>query len=71
MLDNPQNQRTKFKTKNCVQINDNAHGTQNTNSQIKFKTSVLKSSLCDHSDAYILVRGTITIDGEGDNDAAK
>ena len=27
MLDNPQNQRTKFKTKNCVQINDNAHGT--------------------------------------------
>ena len=32
---------------------------------------MLKSSLCDHSDAYILVSGTITIDGEGDNDAAK
>ena len=32
---------------------------------------MLKSSLCDHSDAYILVHGTITIDGEGDNDAAK
>ena len=33
----------------------------NTNSQIKFKTSVLKSSLCDDSDAYILVSGTITV----------
>ena len=32
---------------------------------------MLKSSLCDHSDAYILVSGTITIDEEGDNDAAK
>ena len=27
MLDNPQSQRTKFKTKNSVQINDDAHGT--------------------------------------------
>ena len=32
---------------------------------------MLKSSLCDHSDAYILVSGIITIDGEGDDDAAK
>ena len=33
----------------------------NTNSQIKFKTSVLRSSLYDYSDAYILVKGTITV----------
>ena len=32
----------------------------NTNSQIKFKTLMLKSSLCDYSDAYILVKGNIT-----------
>ena len=32
------------------------------------KTSVLKSSLCDYSDAYILVSGTITITGGGDDD---
>ena len=31
------------------------------NSQIKFKTTMLKSSLCDYSDAYILVKGTITV----------
>ena len=34
---------------------------QITNSQIKFKTSMLKSSLCNYSDAYILVKGTITV----------
>ena len=42
-----------------------------TNSQIKFKTWVLKSSLCDYSDACILISGTITIIREWDNDAAK
>ena len=34
--------------------------------KIEFKASMLKSSLCDYSDAYILVIGTITIDEEGD-----
>ena len=33
----------------------------NYNSQIKFKTSMLRSSLCDYSDAYILVSATITL----------
>ena len=32
---------------------------------------MLKSSLCDYSDAYILVKGTITITGEGDYAAAR
>ena len=41
------------------------------NSQIKFKTSMLRSSLCDYSDAYTLVIGTITITGAGADDAAK
>ena len=36
-------------------------GVYNVNSQIKFKTTMLKSSLCDYSDAYILVKGTITV----------
>ena len=40
-------------------------GTYNTNSQIKFKNTRLKSSLCDYSDAYILVKGTIIITGAG------
>ena len=33
----------------------------NTGSQTKFKTSMLRSSLCEYSDAYILVSGTITV----------
>ena len=55
------NQPSKFKTKNWVEINDESRGTYNVNSQIKFKTTMLKSSLCDYSDAYILVKGTITV----------
>ena len=43
----------------------------NTNSKIKFKTSMVKSSLCNYSDAYILVSGTIIITGAGDDDAAR
>ena len=42
-------------------MNDDSRGTYNTNSQIKFKTSMLKSSLCDHNDAYLLVKGTISV----------
>ena len=40
-LDNTPNQPTRFSAKNWVEINDNARGTYNKNSQIKFKTSML------------------------------
>ena len=43
----------------------------NTNSDIRFKTPMLRSSLCYHSDTYILVKGTITITGVGDDAAAR
>ena len=46
-------------------------GIYNTNSQTKFKTSMLRSSLCDYSDAYILVSGTMTITEEEADDTAK
>ena len=68
MLENTPNQPSNFRTKEWVETNDDAHGTYNTNSQIRFKISMLKSSLCDYSDAYIFVSGTIRITGEGDND---
>ena len=70
LLDDASNQPSKFKTKNWVQINDESRGTCNVNSQIKFRTTMLKSSLCDYSDAYILVKGKITITGGGDGAAA-
>ena len=61
LLENAPNQPTKFRTKRWVEINDKSHGTYNINSQFKFKTSILRSSLCDYNDAYILVSGTITV----------
>ena len=51
------NQLSKFRTKNWVEINDESRGTYSVNSQINFKTTMLKSNLCDYSDAYILVKG--------------
>ena len=54
LLDNTTNQTTEFRTKNWVEINDELRKTYNEDNQIRFKTSVLRSSLCDYSDAYIL-----------------
>ena len=61
LIDDTSNQPSKFRTKNWVEINDESRGTYNVNSQIKFKTIMLKSSLCDYSDAYILVKRTIKL----------
>ena len=65
LINNASDQPSKFRTKNWVEINDESRGTYNVNSQIKFKTTMLKSSLCDYSDGFILVKGTITINGIG------
>ena len=70
MLDNTSNQPSTFRTKNWVEINDESRGTCVV-SDIKFKTTMLKSNLCDYADAYILVKGTITITGAGDDAAAR
>ena len=59
--DDASNQPSKFRTRNWVEINDESRGVYSVNSQIKFKTTMLKSSLCDYSDAYILVKGTISV----------
>ena len=71
MIDDTSNQPSKLRTKNWVEINNESRGTCNVNSQIKFKTTMLKSSLCDYSAAYILVKGTITITGTGADAAAR
>ena len=44
-------------------------GNYNVNKKIRIKTSMLRSDLCDFNDAYIVVKGNITL--EGDNDANK
>ena len=58
--DNP----PKFRTRNWIEINDESRRNY-ANSDIRFKTTMLKSNLCDY--AYLLVKGTITITGAGTN----
>ena len=72
MLDNTPDQLPKFRTRNWIEINDQSRGTCNTNSDIRSKATILKSSLCDYSYAYILVNDyrRITITGAGDDAAA-
>ena len=70
LLDSASNQPSKFRTRNWVEINDESSGTYTSN-DIKFKATMLRSNLCDYADAYILVRGTITITGAGNDDAAR
>ena len=65
LLENTPNQPTKLKPKFWLDINDDARGTYNTNSQIKSKTSMLRSSLYDYNDAYIHVKGTIIVTNTG------
>ena len=71
LIDGASNQQCKFKLENFVEINDESRGTYNVNSQVKFKTAMIKSILCDYSDAYILVKEKITITGAGDGAAAR
>ena len=71
LIDDTSNQPPKFRTRNWVEINDESRGAYNVNTQIKFKTTMLKSSLCDYIDAYILVKGKTTINGIGADVAAR
>ena len=70
LLENVSNQPSKFNARDWVEINDESKGTYTGNS-IKFKTTMLRSNLCDYADAYILVKRTITITGARNDDAAK
>ena len=60
LLDNTMNQPSKFRTRNWVEINDESKGKYD-NSNIRFRTTIMRSNLCDYCDAYILVKGTITV----------
>ena len=48
-------------------IHDQSGETYNTNKQIRFKTSMLRSNLCDYSDAHIVVKGKITVTNPNHN----
>ena len=61
LLNDESNKPSKFRARNWVEINDDIRGAYSPNKQIRFKTAMLRSSLCDYSDAYILVKGNITV----------
>ena len=70
MLNDASNIQSKFRTKNWVEINDDIRGAYSPNKQIRFKVAMLRSSLCDYSDVYILVKGNITVNNTEDAGAA-
>ena len=51
LLDRTQNEPCKFRTKNWVVINNESRGTYNASNQINFKTSMIRSNLCDYNNA--------------------
>ena len=70
MLDTTLDEVPRFITKNWVEVHDqsgSADDRYKPNKQIRFKTSMLRSDLCDFSDAYIVVKGTITVTNPDNN----
>ena len=64
LLGSPRGTLSRFVTRNWIQVNDlseNCHDRYDDKKQIQFKTPMLRSDLCDYSDAYILVKGVITV----------
>ena len=67
LLNDSNNENSKFATKKWYIIDSEANSNYLPNNEIKFLTSPLESSLCDYSDAYILVTGNITVAGGNAN----
>ena len=67
--DNESKQLSKFVTREYVEVNSLSN-TYNENKSIRLKTPMLRSDLCDYSDAYILNKGTITVTAPGVNSNA-
>ena len=70
LLNDASNKLSKFSTRNRIEINDDIRGAYSPNKQIRFKTAMIRSSLCDYSDAYILVKGNITVNNTAGTGAA-
>ena len=70
LLESTSDNPSKFRIRNWVEINDESRRNY-ANSDIRFKTTMLRSNLSDYADSYILVKDTITITGAGDDVAAR
>ena len=54
---------TKFLTKKWIKVNDLSGGQYSVNKNIRCKIAMLRSDLCDHSSAYVFVKGRISVTG--------
>ena len=63
LLGNASDKVPRFITKKWIEVYDQSGEIYNTNKQIRFKTSMLRSDLCDYSEVYIVVKGDITVEG--------
>ena len=61
MLDDASNQPSRFRTKNRDEINGDLRRGYSPNKQIRFKTAMLRTSLCEYGDAYILIKENISV----------
>ena len=61
LLNDAWNKPSTFRTRSWVETNDDIRRAYSPNKQIRFKKAMLRSSLCDYSGAYILVKGNITV----------
>ena len=50
--------------KKWIEVYDQSEENYNVNKEIRIKTSMLRSDLCDFNDAYIVVKGDITLEEE-------
>ena len=56
----------RFVTKKCIEVYDQSGGDYRVNKEIRIKTPLLRSDLCDISDAHIVVKGYIAVTNLGD-----
>ena len=71
LFDNTVTQPSKLWTRKWVGTNYDPYGQYNTCSQIKFRITISRSRLCDYSNVYILVKGTVIITGVAEDSAER
>ena len=67
LLGSPHDEVPRFIAKKWIDVQSQSGNTYNTSKPITFKTSMLRSDLCDYSDAYVRVKGTITVTNPNSN----
>ena len=68
LLDTTSDSVPRFFIKKRVEVHDQSNKINSTNKQIRFKTSMLQSDLCDYSDVYFVAKGTIIVAGANNKD---